>query len=120
MKLSEMQILYGSRKMLAQLITDTVAPYALHSSDVHAIAEEIEKIQDSIRHPARYSITMWDADWPHKFWSFSKEYRHFNRPEDDPTVANYVYPTLQVSVGRHDRELSSNIIQYRLRWPVSK
>lgn len=120
MKLSEMQILYGSRNLLIQLIIDTVAPYALHSSDVHAIAEEIEKIQDSIRHPARYSITMWDADWPHKFWSFSKEYRYFNRPEDDPTVANYVYPTLQVSVGRHDRELSSNIIQYRLRWPVSK
>jgi len=118
MKLSVMQLLYGSREVLVQLVAETVAPYSLHPNDVHAIAEEIEKIQDSVHHTARYSIAMWDADWPRKFWSFSKEYRYFNRPEDDPTIANYVYPMLQVSVGHRDRELLTNAIQYRLRWPV--
>jgi hypothetical protein len=115
-----MRLACGSIEMLAQLVAEEVAPCLLHSSDVQAIAEELAKIQDSLQCTSRYSVTMWDADWPHKFWAFSKEYRHFNRLEDDPAVANYTHPILQISVGRRDRELPSNMIQYKLRWPVSK
>ena len=119
-KLSTMRLAYGSREALAQLVAEEVAPYLIHQSDVLAIVEELEKIQEKMHPTSRYSVAMWDADWPHKFWSFTKEYRHFNRPEDDPTVANYTYPMLQISVGHRDRDLLSNIIQYRLRWPVSR
>lgn len=115
-----MRLAYGSTEALAQLVVEEVAPFILHCADVRAITEELEKIQSSMCHTSRYSVTMWDADWPHKFWSFTKEYRHFNRLEDDPTVANYTYPMLQISVGNRDRELLTSIIQYRLRWPVSK
>ena len=120
MKLSTMRLAYGSLEALAQLVMEEVAPYSLNSNDVLAIAEELKRIQGGVQSTSRYSISMWDADWPHKFWSFSKEYRHFNRTEDDPTVASYTYPMLQVSVGHRDRELLTSIIQYRLRWPVSK
>lgn len=122
MKLQSMQLLYGDKPALARFVAESVAPFCLSKVDLDAVADEILKIQSRLTISTKYSVSIWDADWPYRFWCFSMQYSAFNRNEDSPAGTSYVRPVLQISfMASSSRVLDPVvIIQYHLKNSLSQ
>lgn len=99
------------------VVADVIAPYRLHPEDLDAAADKIIDMQASIECRCAVSMTMLDSARPGRFWSFTKEYRIYNRQEEDPIATGYICPLLQICISSGTTRIMS---WCELRHPVEK